>query len=188
MISKLIPCCLLLLLAACAGKPLSMPVGSTSQPAPQVIERRVIVPTPPPAMPELDYYLEVVRLNSSELAHERQQGQALPPTLGNRLRLAMLYSQPRASLQELSKAQSVLQEVLRMPPADDMSKRLLSVARLLSDQVADRLRQEILLERQAQQIREGQRKAAELNEKLERLTDVEKRLGQRARQPVGIAP
>lgn len=179
---------LLLLLAGCAGKPLTVPLSPSSQPSPQVVERRVLVPTPPPAMPDLDYYLEVVRLAPGDLAHERQQLQVMPQTPGNRLRLAMLYSQPRASLQELSKAQSLLADLLRTAPVDEPMKRLLIVARMFSDQIGERIRQEVMIDRQTQQIREGQRKSAELTEKLERLTDIERRLGQRTRPPMGVAP
>lgn len=189
MISRSIFCLLLLLLAGCASKPLTtVPLSSSVEPSPKVVERRVIVPAPPPAMPDLDYYLELIRLAPGELAHERQHLQTMALTPGNRLRLAMVYSQPRASLQELSKAQSLLADLLRITPVDESMKRLLIVARMLSDQIGERIRQEVINERQSQQIREGQRKSAELTEKLERLTDIERRLGQRTRPPVGVAP
>ena len=52
----------------------------------------------------------------------------------------------------------------RIAPIDEAMKRLLIVARMLSDQIGERIRQEVINDRQSQQIREGQRKSAELTD------------------------
>lgn len=121
----------------------------------------------------LIYYQSLHRLSSSDFARERGNFAAAPKTALARLLGAMLLGYPRAQ-QDLARAQGLLDEILR---ADDPAARELQpLARLLADNYAERSRLDAQLERSVQQVKEGQRRNAELQEKIDRLADIERTL------------
>jgi uncharacterized protein with von Willebrand factor type A (vWA) domain len=109
---------------------------------------------------------------------------ALPASPNTQLRSAMVLGHPRGPL-DLPKAIGLLDGVLKS--ADPAAVALQPLARLLADNYAERQRLETQLERQAQQLKESQRKAAELQDKIDSLADIERTLPQRPRttRPAG---
>lgn len=121
----------------------------------------------------LVYYQSLGRLSAGELARERTQLSGLPQTPDTMIRQAMVIGHPRAGL-ETGKALALVDSVLKS--ADPAAAGLLPVARLLADHFSERLRLDAQLERQGVQLKESQRKAAELQEKLDGLADIERTL------------
>jgi hypothetical protein len=121
----------------------------------------------------LVYYQSLGRLTAGELARERTQLSALPQTPNTMIRQAMVIGHPRAGL-ETGKALALVDSVLKS--ADPAAAGLLPVARLLADHYTERLRLDAQLERQGAQLKESQRKATELQEKLDGLADIERTL------------
>lgn len=121
----------------------------------------------------LVYYQSLHRLTPSEFARERGNFAAAPKTARARLLGAMLLGYPRAQ-QDLARAQGLLDEILR---ADDSAARELQpLARVLADNYAERSRLEGQHERLALQLKDAQRRNAELQEKIDRLADIERTL------------
>ena len=121
----------------------------------------------------LVYYQSLHRLTPSEFARERGNFAAAPRTAQARLLGAMLLGYPRAQ-QDLARAQGLLDDILR---ADDPAARELQpLARVLADNYAERGRLEAQHERLALQLKDAQRRNAELQEKIDRLADIERTL------------
>lgn len=127
----------------------------------------------------LAYYQALSRLPVGEFNRERNLLAALPPTADMQLRQAMLLGHPRAGMQDLARALTLLDGVVKSPEATAVALRPL--ARLLAEHYAERQKQEGQLERQAQQLKESQRKTAELQEKLDALAEIERTLPPRSR-------
>lgn len=134
----------------------------------------------PPAAIEA-YYLSLARLSPGEFARERSElaAQSGPD---NQLRLAMLLGHPRQQPPELARAITLLEQVGRTAAATPGQR---AQARLLIDNYNERLRQEAALERQAVQIRDSQKKVAELQEKLDALAEIERTLPAASRAQPG---
>lgn len=132
----------------------------------------------PGQLPPLGYYQMLSRMSPAELGRERSVLMALPPTPNQQLRLAILLAYPRAP-QDLGKAIALLEGILKAN--DPASASLHPLARLLADNYLERQRQELQLERQGGQLRESQKKAAELQEKIDGLADIERTLLPRPR-------
>lgn len=159
---------LMLLLAGCASEP---PAKSG---APRKDES---VPQPIPVS-ALNYYPVLHRMTAAEIGRERMVLAALPSSPNNQMRMAMVLGHPRGP-QELAKAIALLDGVLKS--TDPAAIALQPLARLIIDNYIERQRQDILSDKQGLQLKESQRKAAELQEKIDRLADIERTLPQRSR-------
>jgi hypothetical protein len=138
-----------------------------------------------PAAP-LEYYQMLQRMSGPQLNRERQMLAALPGTPLNHLRMALLLGHPRAQ-QDLPKALGLLDGVLKA--GDSAAVGLHPLARLLADSYSERIRLDVQIDRQGQQLKESQRKAAELQDKIDSLAEIERSLPQRPRaaRPAGGA-
>lgn len=125
-----------------------------------------------PAAASGAYYLTLSRLSAGEFARERSDlaASAAPE---NQLRLALLLGHPRQQPPELARALGLLEHVSKAAGASPAQRAL---ARVLIDNYGERQRLEQLLEKQGAQLKEGQRKAVELQEKLDALADIERTL------------
>jgi hypothetical protein len=139
----------------------------------------------PGTMQVLAYYQSLGRLSAGELARERTQLSGLPQTPNTLIRQAMVIGHPRAGL-ETGKALALVDSVLKS--ADPAAAGLLPVARLLADHYTERLRLDAQLERQGTQLKDSQRKATELQEKLDGLADIERTLTSPPRSDKAIGP
>jgi hypothetical protein len=159
------------LLTACAGHP----------PVPAVPNTVNVAPTPSDDSGQpsaLAYYQSLQRMSPTQLSRERAMLAALPQSAGIQLRMAMLLGHPRGQ-PDLAKALSLLDAVLKS--VDPVAVGLQPLARLLVDNYGERQRLETLLEKQGLQLKESQRKAIELQEKIDGLADIERTLPQRPR-------
>lgn len=137
----------------------------------------------PGPLPPLAYYQLLSRLSPAELSRERMVLAALPQNPNTHLRTAMLFGHPRGPL-DLGKATQQLEMVLKSN--DPAAVSLQPLARLLADNYAERQKADGQLDRQGQQLKDSQRKALELQEKLDGLADIERTLPIRpAQRPVG---
>jgi uncharacterized protein with von Willebrand factor type A (vWA) domain len=96
----------------------------------------------------------------------------------------MLLGYSRAP-QDVGKAIALLDLVLKANEPAAVS--LQPLARLLTDNYLERQRQETQIEKQVGQLKESQKKAAELQEKIDGLADIERTLPQRNRA-LRVAP
>lgn len=154
-------------LAACAVSP---------------IEVRPLRFDDPGALPVLAYYQMLSRMTPAELGRERMVLNALPKNANTHLRMAMLFGYPRAQ-QDMGKSISLLDNVLKS--SDPAAISLQPLTKLLADNYIERQRLEGQIERQAQQLKESQRKVAELQEKLDGLADIERTLPSSSKRPLG---
>lgn len=90
----------------------------------------------------------------------------------------MLLGHPRFQ-QDLGKAQALLDVILKS--ADPAAIGLQPLARLIADNYAERIKLDSQLEKQGGQLKDSLRKAAELQEKLDGLADIERTLTPRPR-------
>lgn len=118
------------------------------------------------------YYLTLSRLSAAEFARERSE-LAASSTLESQLRLAQLLGHPRQQPPELARALGLLEHVAKAAGASPGQRAL---ARLLIDNYGERQRQEQLLDKLGAQLKDSQRKAVELQEKLDALADIERTL------------
>ncbi len=132
----------------------------------------------------LNYYQILQRMTPAQISRERAQLAALPPTSINQVRMAMVLGLAHGQ-QELTKALGLLDGVLKSTELDAVS--LHPLARLLAENYGERQKLEAQVEKQEQQLKESRRKAAELQEKIDELADIERTLPQRprARRPAG---
>ncbi len=159
---RLIALLSILLISACANTP-------TEQAPP--IEAELLLPA-------LAYYQSLQRMPLAEMSRERTIYAAQPAMPGSQLRLAMLFGHPRGS-RELGRAQVLLDTLLKSGDPDALP--LQPLARVLADNYGERLKLDAQLDKQGVQLSESQRKAADLQEKLDGLADIERSLPVRAR-------
>lgn len=130
----------------------------------------------------LGYYQSLARMTPAELGRERTVLVALPQTPWTQIRLALLVGHPRVQ-QDLPKGLSLLDSILKSP--DQQASTFHPLARQIADNYLERIKLENQLERQAQQLnqqlKDSQRKAAELQEKLDSLAEIERTLTPRPR-------
>ncbi len=138
------------------------------------------VARPPEVGPEaaLIYNQGLSRMTAAELGRERMVLVAVPQTPYTQLRMAMLLGHPRFQ-QDLGKAQALLDVILKS--ADPAAIGLQPLARLIADNYAERIKLDSQLEKQGGQLKDSLRKAAELQEKLDGLADIERTLTPRPR-------
>lgn len=155
-----------MLLAACASAPETPSVE---------------VPGVPGA---LAFQRHLATLDALETARTRGLLAAQPGNPDARIRLALLLAQTKGNNGDLGRAQSVLESLLKS--TDEAAGALHPLARLLAEQLAERQRLENQLERQGAQLRESQRKVQELQEKIDRLAEIERSLPSATRP--GVRP
>ena len=184
-------CCLAAMLVACAApasapapEPMRVIVPMTPSPIAAVTPTSAAsAPAPASSAHPLEIavgYAERVRtLPAAEIAQEVQRlGEtSYTPLRGTQLALALAQLRTPAGA---ARAQTLLHRVL----ADSSSEAqgLQGFARLLSAQVADQRRAEEQAERQAQQLREAQRRIEQLNDRLEAVRAIERSLPGPARR------
>jgi hypothetical protein len=194
-------CCLAGMLAACAAPAVAPAAAPAPVPAPEPM--RVIVPaspspmpvtvtpappvTPPPMPPAgahpleaaLSYAERVRAVPAAELAQEVQRlgDTSYSPLRATQLALALAQSRTAGGA---ARAQSLLQRVLADGSSE--SQALQPYARLLSAQIAEQRRTDDQAERQAQQLRDAQRRIDQLNDRLEAVRAIERSLPGPARR------
>lgn len=132
----------------------------------------------PGALPVLAYYQFLSRMTLAELGRERMVLAALPLNPNTQIRMAMLFGHPRTQ-QDLGKSLGLLDQLLKSN--DPAAISLQPLARMLADNYSERQKLEGQVERQTLQSKESQRKATELQEKLDALADIERTLPSRSR-------
>ena len=169
---------LLILLTGCAATPPAVVAAAPSAPP--------VTSDDAGPLPALAYYQMLQRMTPAQINRERQVLAALPPTPNNQVRTAMVLGHPRGQ-QDLTKALALLEGVLKS--ADPAAPGLHPLARLLADNYAERQKLETQFEKQGQQLKDSQRKAVELQEKIDSLAEIERTLPQRPRatRPGGVA-
>jgi len=135
--------------------------------------------------PVLNYCQFILRMTPVELGRERTVLAALPQNPNTQLRMAMLLGAPRVP-QDLVKAQVLLDQILKS--SDPLAVALHPLARLIADNYTERQKWEGLAERQSLALNESQRKAADLQEKIDRLADIERTLPAKPRSQRPVAP
>lgn len=185
--------CLAALLAACAAPappPAAEPMRAMVQPAVPAPVPPASEPTPAPvatAVPQGAHPLEAAigyaeRVRTLPAAELTQEVQRLGDTGYSPLRalqLALALGQSRTG-PNTARAQSLLQRVLADGSGEAQGLRPL--ARLLSAQLSDQRRADEQAERQAQQLREAQRRIEQLNDRLEAVRAIERSLPGPARR------
>src|SRR5574343_977269 len=121
----------------------------------------------------LTYYQGLSRLSGAELGRERMVLVAVPQTPYTQVRLAMLLGHPRVQ-QDLGKGLSLLDSVLKS--SDPAAIAFHPLARAVADNYLERTKLDGQLEKQGQQLKDSQRRATELQEKLDSLADIERTL------------
>ncbi|NMF90879.1 hypothetical protein [Aromatoleum petrolei] len=138
-------------------------------------------------------YHETIRgMNAAELARERSalSGAGAAPLA--QMKQAMLLSHPQGN-NNLQRAQSLLEAINASEKAD--ATALQPLARLLAEQLQERVRLENTaerltqqLERTGQQLKDAQRQGEQLQEKLDALTEIERTLPARPSTPTPPLP
>ncbi len=126
----------------------------------------------------LGYYHGLARMTPAELGRERSILVAVPQTPYTQVRMAMLLGHPRVQ-QDLARGLALLDSVLKS--GDPAAAPFQPLARQVADNYLERLKLESQLERQGQQLKDSQRKAGELQDKLDSLADIERTLTPRPR-------
>ncbi len=111
-------------------------------------------------------------LDGPELAKLRNQLTSQSTTPEAQMRLALLHAQTKGG--DVARAQTLLDSLLKSNSSE--ARSLQPMARLLADQLAERQRLESQLERQGVLLKESQRKVQELQEKIDRLAEIERSL------------
>lgn len=177
------------LVAGCVAPPPAPLPEPAPRPAPTVLASPVTeTPVRTPALERdqalasaVDYADRVRALPAAELAQEIQRLGDTPyaPLPAMQLALALAKSRTPANS---ARAQSLLQRVIADPAPE--AQPLQPFARVLSAQVADQRRTDEQTERQAQQLREAQRRIEQLNDRLEAVRAIERSLpGPERREP-----
>jgi len=136
-------------------------------PAPAARESR----TTAPAVLALSHADRVRGLPAADLAQEVARLSAEPPTPLVQVQLALTLMQTRAALDGI-RAGQLLQRVLAQDSAD--ARPLHPLCRHLQAQLAEQKRLEDQSERQAQQLRDAQRRAEQLSERLDAIRAIER--------------
>lgn len=161
---------IVLALAGCTVSPAKKPVARQDETTPEAA---------------LVYYQGLARMTPAELGRERMVLTAVPQTPYTQVRMAMLLGHPRVQ-QDLGKALSLLDNVLKS--AEPAAIAFHPLARAVADNYLERTKLESQVEKQGLQLKDSQRKAAELQDKLDSLADIERTLTPRppAIRPGGI--
>ena len=187
-----LPALVALALAGCAALPApsQAPRVQTAPPmaasAPAAAPAAIPAPAPStgaqPLAAAIAYADRVRTLPPGELGQEIQRlgERAYSPLDATQLALALVQARTAPNV---TRAQALLARVIADPAAE--AQGLLPYARLLSAQVADQRRSDEQAERQAQQLREAQRRIEQLNDRLEAVRAIERSLPGPARREPG---
>ena len=169
-----------LLVAGCCVAPATAPPS-----APAASTLAAVSDDAGPLSAALGYYQTLQRMTPAQIARERQLLAAMMPTPYTQVRIAMVLGHPRGQ-PDLARALTLLEAVLKS--TDPGAVNLHPLARLLADNYGERQKLEGQLEKQGQQLKDSQRKAIELQEKIDGLADIERTLPQRPRatRPAGV--
>jgi len=148
----------MLVVSSCTTPPAKKPVARQDDTTPEAA---------------LVYYQGLSRMTPAELGRERMVLTAVPQTPFTQVRMAMLLGHPRVQ-QDLGKALSLLDSVLKS--SEPAAIAFHPLAREIADNYLERTKLEAQLEKQGLQLKESQRKATELQEKLDSLADIERTL------------
>lgn len=128
------------------------------------------------------YNQSLSRMTPAELGRERSVLGAVPQTPFTQVRMALLLGHPRVQ-QDLGKGLALLESVIKS--TEPAAVAFHPLARQLADNYQERMKLENQLEKQSlalnQQLKDSQRKSAELQEKLDSLANIEKALIPRPR-------
>ncbi len=162
------------LLAGCAPLPPKIVVHEVRVEVPVQVEVPVVLPADAAARQLLQAHARLRRLSPAELAAEvrPRDDASLTPQASTELALALMLNH---GIGELARAQSLLDQVQRDTRPDAIDWQPL--ARMLADTLVEPRRLEDQSDKQAQQLREIQRKLDLANEKLEALKAIERSLG-----------
>ncbi|MBB6559912.1 hypothetical protein HNP48_002584 [Acidovorax soli] len=184
------------LLAGCTS-----PAPPRSPPAPVAVVVPAPLPVPPPAEPTplpaapamppapevsqvaltLAYADRVQRMAPAELTREiARLGEAEDTLAASPLNLALALAQTRQPV-DTARALALVQRLLGHN--DAATQPLHPLARLLEGRLLQQRRLEEQLERQAQQLREAQRRTDQLNERLEAVRAIERSMTARPAAP-----
>jgi len=119
----------------------------------------------------LTYADKVRQLGPPELANELARLGDLVETPTTQMQTAIVLAQTRAPA-DLAKAQGLLQRVATNPSADALP--LQPLARVLGARYAEQRRVEEDRDKQAQQVRDSQRRIEQLNDRIEALRAIER--------------
>lgn len=145
----------------------------------------VVEPAPPVVADDvrlramLAFYRKSRGMPPAELQRERAALQARTAEPMEALRLAILLGHERS---DLPRALGLLDAIAKSTSAQAVA--LHPFARLLSDQYAERLKLETQIERLGSLAREAERRAAELQQKIDALADIERNLPGRPAPPL----
>jgi primosomal protein N'' len=182
---------LVALVAGCVAPPPAPLPEPTPTPAPTLtVPTSPVTEAPVPAAAfernqvlaaAVDYADRVRTLPSAELGQEIQRlgdtAYAPLPAVQLALALGKIRTTPNTA-----RAQSLLQRVIADPTPE--AQALQPFARVLSAQIADQRRADEQAERQAQQLRDAQRRIEQLNDRLEAVRAIERSLpGPERREP-----
>jgi hypothetical protein len=181
--------CALLLLAGCAAPP---------KPTPERVAVAVVPPPPPPPVTPVEAeplalatqpagifsqwtqgpvgamlaYADKVRpLGQPELAAELNRLGDLVETPAVQMQMAIVLAQTRVPA-DLARASGLLQRVISNPSADALP--LQPLARTLAARYAEQRKVEEDRDKQAQQLRDSQRRIDQLNDRIEALRAIER--------------
>ena len=159
--------------------PLKPPAGEPSHPLAIDLE------APSPLAPLLNYADRLRALSSTEQVKEVAAlgDPGNDPVRQFQLALALTYSRQAV---DTARAMGLLQRVINHP--DPASNPLKPLARLLASRLQDQRRLEDTIDRQAQQLRESQRRAETLSERLEAMRAIERSLTPRGPTPGANRP
>ena len=173
---------LALLLAGCSA-PASAGSASAAAPAAPPASASAALPPAEAAMLLLAYADHVRMLSTPELVQEIVR-LGNPSAPSEQLQLALALGQLRQT-PELARAQELLSRILNSAGPD--AQPLQPLARLLAARYGEQRRVEEQLEKQAQQLREAQRRLDQTRERLEALKAIERSLTSRLPAPVASA-
>lgn len=145
-----------------------------------------------PVRNALAYHETIRGLNTAELARERSALSGAGNAPLAQMKQAMLLSHPQGN-NNLQRAQSLLEAINGSEKADAVA--LQPLARLLAEQLQERVRLENTaerltqqLERTGQQLKDAQKQSDQLQEKLDALTEIERTLPARPSTPTPPLP
>lgn len=176
---KILPCLLLLLLAACAQRQPATPALPPLPPPPAPAPTQFTLQVAPQdeVAPLLAYHQSLRRMTQGELLKELSGLTLQQKTPKVLLQSAMVLSLTRGN-GDLARAQAQFDIVATAPEPEAQGLRQL--AQLLSAQCSDTRRLIDDSERLRAQLRDNQRKTEQLNETLEALKEIERGLPARA--------
>jgi hypothetical protein len=166
--------------AASSGPAPAQPVEAPSPARPAPAQ-----PQPDPVRDMLAYADRVRQYAMPDLALEITRLGDAPETPATQMQLAIALSQTHLPV-DLARALGLLQKLLASP--DPESLALQPLARLLAARYGDQRRVEDLLDKQAQQTRDSQRRIDQLNERLEAVKAIERSLTARPAGSGASAP